>query len=92
MSDKMLLRITRSFRRGILGKNSSDMMCAVVCYPLHSLLHLMGEDLTCVEVLLKTKNHVFLRLSDGRILDPTADQFDGPPVYLGSPQWFHRAS
>jgi hypothetical protein len=30
-------------------------------------------------------NHVWLRLTDGRALDATADQFDPslPPVYLG---------
>ena len=31
-------------------------------------------------------NHIWIRLADGRVLDPTADQFgDYPPVYLGDP-------
>jgi hypothetical protein len=41
-------------------------------------------------------NHVWIKLTDGRALDPTADQFNVlfpamkmPPVYLGPPQSIH---
>lgn len=34
---------------------------------------------------ITTWDHIWLELSDGRVLDPTADQFplSLPPVYLG---------
>lgn len=60
-------------------------MCMVVAAPLQGLLSaLYGVETELVEVEFETINHVYLRLPDGRILDPTADQFPGmPDVYLG---------
>lgn len=83
MTDREIIRYAASFRRGIIGKASSAMMCYAICAPLEGLLNLPGMQLE--EVHFPEINHVWLRLSDGRILDPTADQFGHglPPVYLG---------
>ena len=93
MTDKGLIRMAAQFRKGLLGKHSSHLKCAMVAYPLESLLSMMGIECKAREVKLSRHiigNHVFLILSDGRVLDPTADQFGEAPVYLGKPQWFHR--
>ena len=58
---------------------------AALMAPLSTLLEVHGVPNTLVEVWLKRppRNHVWLRLSDGRALDPSADQFNAglPPVY-----------
>lgn len=62
-------------------------MCFAVCAPLAGLLRLHGIEARVVEGFPSDGdfyNHVWLELPDGRVLDPTADQFaDMPPVYLG---------
>lgn len=89
LTDKQLIRIARDMRAGILGTRSSVDMCMVVSAPLQSMLSaLYGVVCELEEVWLDetpqgTTNHVFLRLPDGRILDPTADQFGLDPIYLG---------
>lgn len=91
MTDKQIGRIAKQFRSGILKRGqTSRMMCAAVSYSLQGYLSALGEETECIEVSLENINHVFLRLMDGRILDATADQFGGPPVYLGEPLWYHR--
>ena len=66
-------------------------MCGVVCYPLRAYLSaIYGMQVEEEDVLLHSSNHVFLRLPDGRVLDPTADQFGEERVYLGPPLWFHH--
>lgn len=55
-----------------------------VSAPLQSFLAgLYGLETTLEEVDFGSCNHVWLRLSDGRILDATADQFGLDKVYLG---------
>lgn len=93
MNIRELRQITKDFRDGILKRNDgySDMMCAVVCYPLHEYLDFLGQKATVERVMLRYTDHVFLRLPDGGVLDPTADQFgDYPKVYIGEPLWFHK--
>jgi hypothetical protein len=64
-------------------------MCAAVSWPLAALLRCSGVPCETVESDLGDCNHVWIRLEDGRALDPTADQFNFPafkqypPVYLG---------
>lgn len=101
MKDKQLLKFATSFRKGILGNNSSHSMCAAVCWPLAGLLRAGGVECEAVESDLSEMedgwlmNHIWIRLPDGRVLDPTADQFNGkgfdslPPVYLGPPLAIH---
>lgn len=84
MTDKQLKRIAREFRRGILGKRPSKLMCMAVSAPLQGLLSaLYGVECVLEELDFPQCNHVFLRLPDGRILDATADQFGLEAVYLG---------
>jgi hypothetical protein len=93
MVDDELVSIAREFRDGLLGGGSSWMMCAAVSWPLASYLRVFHDiDSEAIESDLGEMNHVWLRLSDGRALDATADQFNRlfpdmnlPPVYLGAP-------
>jgi len=99
MTDKELLRIVTGFRRGILGRRKPLKMCYAICGPLHSYLKITGFETTLTEGKIKldshnegiTINHFWLTLKDGRIVDPTASQFNGfcsypdlPAVYLGA--------
>lgn len=97
MRDEDLVRVAMEFRQGMLGDHPSAMACAMVSWPLAGLLHsLYSLDCECVESDLGHCNHVWIRLADGRALDPTADQFnhfsdcDFPPVYLGQPAIIHQ--
>lgn len=96
MTDKKLVKLASDFRKGILGRGKSDWMCFAICAPLVNLLELYGVRATMVEVDLGDMNHFWLKLDDGRALDPTADQFNRyglalPPVYLGKPLSIHGA-
>lgn len=99
MSDEELIEFATDFRDGILGGRPSNWMCAAVCWPLSTLLGMHGVKNKSVESDLGHMNHVWLKLADGRALDPTADQFNGlfpamnlPPVYLGPPLEIHPSS
>lgn len=83
MTDRQLVKAARDFRRGVIGRRSSRLMCFAVCAPLETLLALGGVEVRLEELQFVEVNHVVLRLGDGRILDPTADQFGLEPVYLG---------
>ena len=99
MTDKELLEWAKEFRTGLLGSCTGDSMCFAVCAPLEGLLRCCGVDVRMVETDLSGDDrcefysHFWLKLSDGRALDPTADQFpDHPPIYLGALLWFHGAA
>lgn len=89
MSDAELKRVARGFRRGMLEGGSSAFMCRAVCLPLAGLFSAMGVNLDLIECEVDCGDHEMyhtcLRLNDGRILDPTADQFPFrmPRIYLG---------
>ena len=96
MTDKQLVRFVAAFRSGMLGRRSSRGCCGMVCLPLSTYLALHGVENEIIEVDLmdepshRAANHCWLRLPDGRALDPTADQFNTdarrfPRVYLGEP-------
>jgi hypothetical protein len=97
MNDKQLVKFTAAFKRGILGKSSSDGACFMVCAPLVSLLNLHGVAAELVNRKMGNGNHYWIKLADGRVLDPTAEQFNNrsvsqwPPVYLGRPYSLHGA-
>jgi len=98
MTDTRLIRIATELRGGILGRRSSRLMCMAVSAPLQGLLSALYSVETAIEeVAFPAGNHVWLRLSDGRILDATADQFGLPAVYLGPipeqyREWMERAT
>lgn len=92
MTDAELIECATEFREGILDGRDSKFMCAMVCWPLAGLLGMYGVETETVESDLGECNHIWLRLKDGRALDPTADQFNWlfpdlnmPKVYLGPP-------
>lgn len=96
MTDKQLLRFVASFRKGILGRSNSDGMCFAVTAPLAPLLRAHGVEAEIVEGEVDfmppgNMNHFWIKLADGRVIDPTADQFNNrtcrqlPPVYIGAP-------
>lgn len=96
MTDEQLVHYATEFREGILDGRSSAFMCGMVCWPLSTLLGMYGVKNTTVESDLGEINHIWIRLADGRVLDPTADQFGQlfpdmalPPVYLGEPLSIH---
>ena len=69
----------------------------MVCAPLSTVLEVMGFENKLVEGDLVVANHIWIELADGRVLDPTADQFNDldfgwpalPQVYLGPPSMIH---
>lgn len=99
MTDKKLIKYAASFRRGILGRRNSTFMCFAVCAPLVTLLNMEGVKSELregdIKLDLGSCNHFWIELSDGRVLDPTADQLTSrfgaslPKVYLGAPTKFH---
>jgi len=96
--DAKLLRFTEAIRRGFLDMMdcTSESMCVVLCVPLVELMDMIGLS---VEVRMsfvdvgngERWNHFWIRLPDGRALDPNADQFNAalgakfPTVYLDQP-------
>lgn len=97
LSDAELVGVAADFRDGILDGESSSMRCYMVSAPLQGYLRFIGFETELVETDLGEMNHVWLRLPDGRALDPTADQFNAlfpdmnlPPVYLGVPLNIHE--
>lgn len=91
-----LHKIVTAFRRGILEKRESVGMCFVVCSPLAGYLSVCGIKTELEKVNFPHANHCWLRLPDGRIIDPTADQFSCdeqtlPKVYIGPvPELYER--
>jgi hypothetical protein len=95
MNDQKLIQVCRAFREGLLDGASSEAMCFVVASSLSGFLSAHGVKTEVVEGSLGVMNHFWLRLPDGRILDPTADQFNTlelsppltseilPDIYLG---------
>jgi hypothetical protein len=97
MTDKQLIKFVTAFRKGNLGKRKdSGSMCFAVCAPLQSLLALSGVETELTEGTVDlfegaSTNHFWLTLPDGRVLDPTADQYGLKAVYLGEPQSIHAS-
>lgn len=102
MTDAELLEVSTEFRDGILGPRGHPLrMCFAVCAPLRGYLKAMhGFKTELVEGWIKKGkrdcNHYWLKLPDGRVLDPTASQFNDvfkrqmPTVYLGKPTRLHK--
>lgn len=97
VNDAELIEFVSEFREDILDGGPSDMMCAAVCWPLVTLLNMSGVECQTVESDLGQLNHIWIKLSDGRALDPTIDQFNylfdesWPEVYLGECTKYHPA-
>jgi hypothetical protein len=95
MTDAELIEWVGAFRDGILNGDLPTMKCFMVCAPLAGLLACLDIEAELIESDLGWVNHCWLRLPDGRALDPTADQFNYlddakmPKVYLGPPTKYH---
>ncbi len=84
MTHAELKEAALEFREGILDGRPSDSMCFAVCAAFQGFLSACaGYEMELVEADFHFTNHVWLKLPDGNILDPTADQFGFEPVYLG---------
>lgn len=82
MTDKQIIKAAQGFTRGLLGKKPTKDQCFKVCAPLHTYLKLCGIPCELTEGEIAYENHqwhhYWVTLSDGRIIDPTADQFIKP--------------
>ena len=92
MSPLDIKKIATGFRKGFLGKNPSSGQCFVLSVSLQGYLDFMGCKTDLIEGGIRDTdwNHFWLRLPDGTIIDPTADQFNGfdglpkmPRIYIG---------
>lgn len=93
MDDAKLVKTALDFRRGMLGRRGSEGMCWCICNPLGVFLQMLGVDNDLIEGTVGGQHHFYLQLRDGRILDPTGDQFEGlnlPKVFLGRPGRLYR--
>ena len=99
VNDKQLIRCARQFRHGIIGVGGDSFMkCFMVSAPLAGLLEAHGVPAKLVEGSFGYCNHYWIELADGRVLDPTADQFNHyphadaplPDVYLGKRRAIHK--
>lgn len=98
MSRRELRETVTAFRKGILNGRDSDQMCFAVCAALQGWLRFLGVETELVEGDFGRTDHYWLALPDGRIIDPTADQFTTPAgekmpkVYIGDrPLWYRLA-
>lgn len=101
MTDDELVAFAWDFRVGLMGeKGSPEGMCFAVAAPLASLLCVSGVEAELVASDHSDNpdsgwyEHYWIRLADGRVLDPTFDQFcseEPVPIYLGKPTEFHQA-
>lgn len=100
MTDDELRQVASEFRDGVLGAGrSSDGMCFAVAMPLAGFLK-AAYGVKCTLVSSDHSDnpnsewyeHYWIRLADGRALDPTFDQFrPDEPVYIGKPTEFHAS-
>lgn len=99
MDDKELLKFVTGFRYGILGKNSPNKRCYMVCLPLQGILSFENIEAKLIRGEIRIGDtffeHFWLNLPDGRVLDPTASQFNAPDgskmpeIYIGEkPEWY----
>ena len=94
-TSKKLVKIATEFRDGMLQGLPSVAMCFVICSALIGYLRYEGIECELIEGEVGNSNHFWIELTEGNILDPTADQFkkpdgsDMPKVYCGElPEWY----
>lgn len=91
--DAKIVRDATEFRRGLIGDQNGAGWCAVVSWSLAGFLgfaHGIQTGNAEREIEIgdgSTLVHVWVTMPDGRVLDPTMDQFgtEWPKVYLGEP-------
>lgn len=79
LSDAEIIKIAKGFTKGILNGRSTVDMCFIVCSSLAAYLSGAGVECTltegCINHCENELHHYWITLKDGRIIDPTADQF-----------------
>lgn len=91
METKELLRIVKGFRLGMLGAGTPTDMCFILCAPLQAYLSTIGIETELICVSRNGFGHHYLVMSDGNVIDPSADQFGSyPDVYIGPPLSIHK--
>lgn len=79
MTEKKIAQISKLFTKGILDGMTSVDKCFIVCAPLAAYLSIFGIECTLTEGEINhceaTLHHYWITLSNGKIIDPTADQF-----------------
>ena len=96
MTNSEIKKIATGFKRGLLNKRSSALMCFAVAAPLCSYLRCLGVECELVEGAVGRINHFWILLPNKKILDPTSNQFSDPftgkkmpSVYIGEkPAWY----
>lgn len=78
-TDEEIRDIAKKFVKGLLSKKSTTDMCYLVCQPLQAYLYFLNVDCKLTEGEIKFAgnewHHFWITLADGRIIDPTANQF-----------------
>ena len=94
---KRIVRIATDFREGFLDKSPSKAMCFALCCALVGYLRFCGYECDVDKGNIGDWNHYWIKLPNGTILDPTADQFRHPngtampSVYYGElPHWYEK--
>lgn len=84
MTDREIRKAAKGFVKGLLGNQSTTDMCFWVCSPLASYLQFCGIECSLTEGEIFDSHHFWITFSDERIIDPTADQFGLPNIWLQS--------
>lgn len=100
MNQREIKRQATAFVKGLLGGDSPGGMCYAVSAALQGYLSFAGVQCGLEKCWIADRKsghwqHYYLRLPNGRILDPTASQFNRmlgrqmPLVYIGDkPDWY----
>lgn len=81
MTSKQIGRASKTFTAGLLGNGTRTNKCWHVCSPLCGYLGACGVQCQTVEGEVQGNHHYWIELFDGRIIDPTAEQFGLPNLW-----------
>ncbi len=88
-------KIAQGFTKGLLGNKSTVDKCFMVCSPLSAYLSFCGIECTLTEGIINhceaELHHYWITLSDGRIIDPTADQFGLLNIWAAKQPSYYKA-
>jgi hypothetical protein len=92
MSNEDIKKLAKHFTAGLLQGKSTVDMCYIVCSPLVSYLNFCGIECSLTEGELNgIYHHFWITLSDGRIIDPTANQFGLLNVWARKQPSYYKA-
>ncbi len=98
MAEETSLRqMVAGFSNGIIGRGKSTGMCFMVCVALQGYLEFAGYPCRLIKGEIDGEvEHYWLELPDGKIIDPTTDQFNyrfknkrlSRPYIGARPRWY----